>query len=266
MRGLLEAFADMAQWCAAVILGAAPRRVWPRLEPPLPLVATAVPSGLLTFVLGFVIGVPAFFAYAERAADTNNEWMLRNISRVGAGDATSVTTAPVALSILTLFEFLLVTPTGLVTMYLIATGALRAVSAMVDDPRGDPVLSAAHWGTTSLLTRMTRTSKQRARERLEGPEVPDRLVTGESVGLTADYVVIASRRKFEWEAGAIILTSADWYRLGMPIDAEMETGLRTLYPLTKLDAVEVVRRGIQYELPRLSQRSTRQPQNSQKGS
>jgi len=88
--------------------------------------------------------------------------------------------------------------------------------------------------------------------------VPDRLVTGESAGLTADYVVIASRRKPEWEAGAIILTSTDWYRLGAPIDAEMENGLRTLYPLTKLDAVEVVRRGIQYELPRLStRRSTR---------
>ena len=257
MRGLLESFADMAQWWAAVVLGAAPRRLWPRLEPPLPLIATAVPSGLLTLALGFVIGVPAFFAYAERAADTNNEWMLRNIGRVGAGDATSVTTAPVALSILTLFEFLVLTPLGLLTMYLIATGALRAVSAMVDDPRGDPMLSAAHWGTASLLTRMRRTSRERARERLEGPDVPDRLVTGESLRLTADYVVIASRRKFEWEAGAIILTSTDWYRLGTPIDTEMENGLRTLYPLTKLDAVEVVRRGIQYELPRLSQRPTR---------
>jgi hypothetical protein len=29
-------------------------------------------------------------------------------------------------------------------------------------------------------------------------------------GLDVDYVVLASRRKREWEAGAIILTSSDW--------------------------------------------------------
>jgi hypothetical protein len=255
MHGLLESFAGMVQWCLAVVLGVVPRRLWHRLEPPLPLATTAVPSGIFTLVLGFVVGVPGFFAYAERAADANNAWMLRNISRVGAGDATAVTTGPVALSILTLFEFLFVTPLGLLTTYLISTGALRAVSAMVDDPRGDPVLSGVHWGATSLIARLRRGSRRRARERREGPEAPDRLVTGEAAGLTADYVVVASRRKPEWEAGAIILTSTDWYRLGTPIDAETDHGLRTLYPLTKLDAVEVVRRGIQYELPQLSRRS-----------
>jgi hypothetical protein len=258
MRGLLEWFADIARWCVAVILGIAPRRFWHRLEPPLPLAATAVPAGLFTFVLGFIIGVPGFFTYAEAAADTNNTWMLQNISRVAPKDANYLTTGPVAISLLTLFAFLFLTPLGLLTTYLITTGALRAVSAMVDDPRGDPFLSAVHWATTSLMALMKRASKQHARERLEGPDVPDRMVTGEAAGLTADYVVIASRRKPEWEAGAIILTSTDWYRLGAPIDAETENGLRTLYPLTKLDAVEVVRRGIQYELPRLStRRSTR---------
>ncbi|PYR59061.1 MAG: hypothetical protein DMF91_15695 [Acidobacteria bacterium] len=252
----------MAEWMGAVVAGAAPRRLWHRLEPPLPLAATAVPAGLFTFVLGFVIGVPGFFAYAEAAADTNNTWMLQNISRVAAKDANYLTTGPVAISVLTLFAFLFLTPLGLLTTYLITTGAVRAVSAMVDDPRGDPILSGVYWGTTSLIAGAKRTSRQRARERLEGPEVPDRLVTGESAGLTADYVVIASRRKPEWEAGAIILTSTDWYRLGTPIDADMENGLRTLYPLTKLDAVEVVRRGIQYELPRLSQRSMQKPQKA----
>jgi hypothetical protein len=255
MRGLLEWFADIARWCVAVILGVAPRRFWHRLEPPLPLAATAVPAGLFTFVLGFVIGVPGFFAYAEHAADVNNQWMLHSITHVAEKDANYVTTGPVAISIFTLFAFLFLTPLGLVTTYLITTGALRAVSAMVDDPRGDPMLSAAHWGATALMARMKRDARRRARERLEGPDVPDRLVTGESAGLTSDYVVIASRRKPEWEAGAIILTSTDWYRLGAPIDADMENGLRTLYPLTKLDAVEVVRRGIQYELPPLSRRS-----------
>jgi hypothetical protein len=244
----------MLQWLAAVVVGSAPRRLWRRLEPPLPLAATAVPAGIFTVVLGFVIGVPGFFAYAEGAADANNAWMLHGITRVDAKDVNYVTTGPVAISILTPLAFLFLTPLGLLTTYLITTGGLRAVSAMVGDPRGDPILSAIHVGTMSLIAGVKRTSRQRARERLEGRDVPDRLVTGESAGLTADYVVIASRRKPEWEAGAIILTSTDWYRLGTPIDAEMENGLRTLYPLTKLDAVEVVRRGIQYELPRLSTR------------
>ena len=244
----------MAEWLGAVVLGAAPRRLWHRLEPPLPLAVTAVPAGLFTFVLGFVVGVPGFFAYAEAAANRSNTWMLQNISRVAPKDMNDLTAGPVAISVLTLFEFLFLTPLGLLTTYLITTGALRAVSAMVDDPRGDPILSAVHRGTTALVDAMKRGARRRAREQLEGPDVPDRLVTGESMGLTADYVVIASRRKLEWEAGAMILTSTDWYRLGTPIDAEMENGLRTLYPLTKLDAVEVVRRGIQYELPRLSRR------------
>jgi len=246
----------MAEWMGAVVAGAVPRRLWHRLEPPLPLAATAVPAGLFTFVLGFVIGVPGFFAYATRAADLHNQWMLQSISRVAASDVHDVTMGPVAISMLTFFAFLFLTPVGLLTGYLITTGAIRAVSAMVDDPRGDPILSAAHWSATALAGAMKRGARRRGREQLEGPEVPDRLVTGDSVGLTADYVVIASRRKPEWEAGAIILTSTDWYRLGTPIEAEIERRLRTLYPLTKLEAVEVVRRGIQYELPRLSQRSS----------
>jgi len=134
----------MAEWMGAVVAGAAPRRLWHRLEPPLPLAATAVPAGLFTFVLGFIIGVPGFFAYAEAAADTNNTWMLQNISRVAAKDANYLTTGPVAISLLTLFAFLFLTPLGLLTTYLITTGALRAVSAMVDDPRGDPILSGVY--------------------------------------------------------------------------------------------------------------------------
>ncbi len=72
---------------------------------------------------------------------------------------------------------------------------------------------------------------------------------GSWCGLEADYVVLAARRKAEWTEGAIILTSTDWYRLGAPFDMDTPSGLRTAYPLTKLESVEVVRRGIEYELP-----------------
>ena len=52
---------------------------------------------------------------------------------------------------------------------------------------------------------------------------------GDWAGLTGvDLVVPSARRKPEWNAGAIMM--------------------RTVYPLTKMDTVEVVRRGILYEL------------------
>lgn len=103
-----------------------------------------------------------------------------------------------------------------------------------------------------------------AREKQEGRERPDVLQTGAWAGLDVDYLVIASRRKPEWDPGAIILTSTDWFRLGVPFDLETPAGMRTAYPLKKMDTVEVVRRGIQYELPRLSRQSTQKPQNTQR--
>ena len=134
---------------------------------------------------------------------------------------------------------------------------LGAISAYVDDPRGDPLLSGIHWAVTSIADANARDRRRIARENREGAEARDMLATGEWAGLTADYVVIASRRKPEWTAGAIVMTSQDWYRLGDPVDTELNGVLRTLYPLTKLDAVEVVRRGIQYELPPLTRRMTK---------
>ena len=70
--------------------------------------------------------------------------------------------------------------------------------------------------------------------------------------------MLSARRKAEWDPGAIVMTSSDWYRLGAGFDVETPAGLRIAYPLTKMETVEVVRRGIQYELPRL-QRSTQKP-------
>jgi hypothetical protein len=237
-------------------MGAAPRRLWRRLEPPLPLAATAVFSGLFAFALGFVIGVPGFFRYAEHSADVNNQWMLRNLAFVAEKDQAALTTGLVGVSMLTLFAFLFLTPLGWLTIYLILSGALRAISAGIsDDPRGDFVLSGLHWSVTSLAGGIADRRRQRRREDREGDEVPDVLATGEWAGLNADYVVIASRRKPEWEAGAIVMTSTDWYRLGAPLETELPGGLRTLYPLTRLDATEVVRRGIEYELPRLTRRA-----------
>ena len=68
----------------------------------------------------------------------------------------------------------------------------------------------------------------------------------------APYVVVASRRKPGWEAGAFIITSDTWYRLSAPSERQTPGGLRTLYRLTELRDHEVLRRGVRYALPALS--------------
>jgi hypothetical protein len=254
----MATLADAGLWVVAVVVGAAPRRLWRHLEPPLPLAATAYASGLLAFFVGFIVGIPAFFRYAERAADVNNTWMLRAMAENPSVDPHVITKGVYGRSALTFFAFLFFTPLGWLTIYLIASGGLRAVSAGVaDDARGDFVLSGLHWGVTSLSAAMKTRRRERTRAQQEGEEVADVLATGEWAGLNADLVVISSRQKPEWTAGAIVMTRTDWYRLGDPLETETPAGLRMLYPLTKLEATEVVRRGIEYELPRLTRRASR---------
>ena len=232
-----------------MFLAAAPRRLWSRLESYVPVAAAAVAGGILTFFLGFAIGIPAFFEFAAGQASANNAWMLEHASIPGTGSSAAL--VPYGLSVLTLFIFVFFTPTGLLSLYLVMTGALRGFSAWFDDPRGDPVLSGIDWAATTLFRKNKREREHLARKKREGPERPDVLRTGEWAGLPGvDYVVLASRRKAEWNAGAIIMTSQDWYRLGAPFDLDTPTGIRTAYPLTRMEAVEVVRRGIRYELPK----------------
>lgn len=260
---MLSQLADMLRWVAAAVAGVAPRRVWPTLERWLPLHSAAVVSAIATLLAGFFIGVGGFFAFATRLAAANNDWMLARLAAPPTTGDAAVGLVPYGMSVLTLFIFVFFTPTGLFALYLTASGTLRAISAYVDDPRGDFVLSGLHWAATTLFEKSRQERRQIARQRLEGEETPDVLQTGAWAELPdADYVVLAARRKAEWNAGAIVMTSSDWYKLGEPFDIQTPAGMRTAYPLKKMDAVEVVRRGIQYELPRLSRRPTQKPQNT----
>lgn len=237
---------DALWWVGALVVCAAPRRVWDRIDPRFPLRRAATAAGFVTLVAGFFFGLDRFLTMSGALADAGNSWMLQR--------AASDETAPFAVYGLSAATFLifLFTPAGLLSMYLVATGCGRAISAVVDDPRGDPLLSFVHWIATTAWTRNRADRKRIERERLEGADAPDILRTGEWAELHGvDYVVLSARRKPEWTAGAIVLTSADWYRLGVPFDMETPSGLRTAYPLTRMETVEVVRRGIQYELPRL---------------
>lgn len=240
-------------WIVAVVAGVAPCRVWPALERHLPLRSAAATSGLVTLLTGFFIGVGGFLTFATRLADANNNWMLAQLTAPATNRDASAGLLPYGVSMVTLFLFLFFTPTGLFALYMTTSGTLRAISAWFDDPRGDFVLTGIDWAATTMFQKNRRERRQIARERLEGADAPDVLRTGAWAGLPdADYVVLAARKKAEWNAGAIVMTSSDWYKLGVPFDIQSPAGLRTAYPLKKMETVEVVRRGIQYELPRLA--------------
>jgi hypothetical protein len=249
--------ADAVWWVLSIVAGLLPERVWPRLDLRLPLQQTAFLSGIATLSAGFFVGVAGFMRFLARTADANNAWMLKQLA---AGACDSVALGPYVFSVLSLFYYLFLTPLGLFCTYLVVSGSLRAISGFIDDPRGDFVLSISHWAATTAWTKNRDERARIARGRLEGAETPDVLQTGAWAGIDADYVVLAARRKAEWNPGAIVMTSGDWYKLGAAFDIETPAGLRTAYPLTKMDVVEVVRRGIQYELPRLvPQSKTRTP-------
>ena len=214
----------MLGFLSAIPLGLIPRRYWQSLDAWVPIHRAAWASALATFALSAVIGIPAFFRYIDASI----------------GSLTAF--AP--------FVFLFATPIGLFTLYLALTGWLRFIAWYVEDPWGDPLLTIGDALVRRSWYRHRDQIARRDREEREGPEVPDVLVTGESAGLPdADLVVIASRRKPEWDAGAIVVTDEKWFKLGASVEQQMPGGWRTLYPLTELHHHEVLRRAVRYTLP-----------------
>ena len=220
---------------AAVVLGLLPRARWDTF-PALPVARLAWLSGLSTLVVGTSLGAAGYFEHLPHAASaaTDLTFDLAERQLTGALPATDpVTTAlPVGLSVLGFFGYLLFTPAGLSACYLTVTGLLRAVSAFVDDPLGDPLLTGVDRLLAGGWNRARAAATRRTRERLEGPEVPDRLLPA------------------AW-AGAAIVTDAQWYKLGPPFDLSLPEGLRTIYPLGPFAMGDVARRSVGYELPRL---------------
>lgn len=188
---------------------------------------TAGMSGIVTILLACFVAIPAYFRYMEANAGL--------------------------FGVLTPMLFVLSTPIGFSMTYLTLSGLLRAVSAYVDDARGDPVLTIVDSMIDTQRRKAAARRVIRAREELEGSEVPDRLVTGRAAGFPdADFVIVASRRKPGWERGVFVITPDVWYRLGTPTEMTLRGGLRTLYPLIEIRDLEVVRKSVEYVLPPLS--------------
>lgn len=226
----------------AIVAGFLPVAWWQRW-PSVQIRRFAVASAFVTMFAGFAIGVPGFLRYAERLGGIASAAIMS-----GSSDKT-----PQAFSALAPLLFALTTPLGLFSSYLVVSGFIRVLAGYVDDPCGDPLVSlVVRVATRSAHARRAR-SAAHDRLRREGAEVPDRLYSGEWANLPqADYVIVSSRRKPGWDAGVFVITSEKWYRLGVPFDMELPEGLRTVYPITALETVEVLRKGVPYELPPLS--------------
>ena len=236
---------------AAVALLAAwlPYRRWRELPDWIPVERAAVASGLLTFFAGAAIGIPGFLEHAGATVSFANQAMVTEAVRnPAAGYSRGMV---MGFSGLSIFTFLLLTPTGLLTLYLIGSGAVRAAAAWFDDPVGDPLLTGLDYTLVGGRERHRHERDRRNREALEGPEVPDRVVTASAAGLPpCDLVIVASRVKPGWENGVTVFTADAAYRIGPPVEKTIAGRLRTLYPLTEHKDFEAVRKSVHYDLPR----------------
>ena len=244
---------------AAVALLAAflPTRHWGSFTA-LPIRRYAAVSAILTLSLGFAFGIGGFMDYSTRVMNAVGKLQIDVAERQLKGElpmAAEVSTSPMGAAMLSPLAFVFFTPLGQLSAYLVLTGFIRALTCVVDDPMGDPVLTAVDGIFNRLTRRGSDSLERRRREKAEGPETPDRLYPGEWAGLAdVEFVLVCSRRKPDWDRGTFVITSDKWYVVGEPFDRQFPEGLRAIYPLTEQTDGTVLRRGVHYELPPLQRR------------
>jgi hypothetical protein len=225
-----------------------PHRVWHRLPWWLPVGTASFPAGILTLLAGMAVGIPGFLAHAGANVSMANQGVLDAAMRDPTiGYDRGMVSGFGALSI---FTFLLLTPAGWLTLYLVGSGGVRAGAAWFDDPVGDPILTGLDHLLCGQRERRTARSEQRTRAALEGPETRDRVLSGATAGIPGcDLVIVTARRKTGWERGVVVYTADACYRIGDPVERTIAGNLRTLYPLTEHTDFEAVRKSVNYELP-----------------
>jgi hypothetical protein len=228
----------------AILIANLPLRWWAPFEERYPVRSSAWMAGALTMFAGGLLGVHGFLVYIGIAADGLNSALIRAQS-----DLVQLR-GPLLLA---LPAFLFTTPTGLSSLYLLLSGLVRFAAAFVaDDPHGDWILTRLD----DLYVKVSRDTRawdaRKTREKLEGVEMPDRLVTGEWVGQPEIELAIVAARRHEWPVGAYLVTGdGTSYRIGEAFDMNTKAGVRTVYPLAELKTGEAIRHAIPYELPAL---------------
>lgn len=255
MRNFLTFLAEIGRYVVAPLFALLPRRHWERFDR-LPIRQMAWAAALLNVFAGAALGIVGFLAYANVLADGAVELMLQATGwrRTAVGlvppGAAGAASAGFLGQYFVVFAFSLTTPAGWAASYLAMTGMVRAAAAYVGEPFGDPLLTAADATIQTIRRRLAVHRAVALRRSLEGEAVPDRVLTGAQLGLSAaDLVVIASRQKPDWTPGTFVDTGHVWYRIGDPVQRDTPNGLRTLYPLHEVRDLGVIRRRVLYTLP-----------------
>lgn len=232
------------RFALAMFAALLPYRHWRRLPNTWPIETAALTSGIATLLVGAAIGIPGFLQHAAATSSLGTGAVIEHAAR---GEDVSLSPAFNGIAI---FSFVFLTPTGWLTLYLLATGTLRAAAVWFDDPVGDPILTGVDALVRDSVVRLRGRRDRRTREEREGPAIPDRIVTGGAAGiLHCDLVVVSSRRKPGWEPGVVVITDDECYRIGVPVERTVNGRLRTLYPLTAHRDLEAIRNSVRYDLP-----------------
>ncbi|MDQ3169872.1 MAG: hypothetical protein M3Q55_07030 [Acidobacteriota bacterium] len=145
----------------AILLGILPHRCWPALEDRFPIYRMAWLSGTVTMLAGIAVGMTWFLTYAWEVASRTNQAYINAHGDLGLLPGAGLTVLP---------AFLLTTPAGLLSLYLTASGFLRAVGAfLADDTRGDFILTALDGAVRGRVTRTRTARRHAAREQRCGP-------------------------------------------------------------------------------------------------
>jgi hypothetical protein len=237
-----------ARFLTALVAAVLPARLWPRLPASVQMRSAAFVSGIVTLMAGTAVGIPGFLAHAGANTSLANTAMVAEASRNPDGGYNRGFVQGFAG--LSIFTFLLLTPAGWLTLYLVGSGGVRAGAAWFDDPVGDPILTAVDAALVGAGRRLRATRERAMRDAREGPAIPDRIVSAAAAGIPGcDLVIVASRRKEGWEAGVAVYTQAACYRIGAPVEQTIAGRLRTLYPLTMHADFEAIRRSVTSDLP-----------------
>jgi hypothetical protein len=226
--------------CAAML----PRRYWPRLDPHLPVTSAAAAASIVTMLAGAAFGITGFLGHLAKVTSLNNSLYLE---AAASSDAESMP-LPSALSGLSLFTFILLTPQGWISSYLAVTGLVRSIGSQFDDAHGDFILTAGDAIVRRVSTRVRRRGEIDNRRLLEGPNLRDRIVPGVRFGAPhADLVIVAARIKDGWETGTVVLSDRGEFRITDADDRTIDGRLRRVYFLARHQDLEAFRRTVRYE-------------------
>jgi hypothetical protein len=241
---------SMIRTASALVLAALPSRHWGRCSRWFDLSRYAIPSAVLTLGAAIAAGVPGFIRHAQAGAAAANQVTVAIAGEQVAGRAPGEVTTSFAqaLSGMSALGFVL-TLEGFLVTYFALSGALRLCSAFVDDPMGDPFLTACDYAWRGVRSRIARVTNAWRLRRQFGPVAPDRVVRGGlDPAANCDFTIVCSRPKAGWTDGAVVVSRDGCYYLDGPVTRTVDGILRIVYFLHRKTDSAIVRRTVTYAL------------------